>query len=352
MQLAAHHAPLKSACWIGQGVVARAGRRRLAVCSQADGKVLFSAEDGLVAGDRCVEFHSRATDYCRDVIVSADGQWIAERTPRGACVYPIDGSIEPMTFLQAMDDRVSETRSPMALSRDGSRIALARTTDGAIQIWNVESATSPIDIPSPGELSGIFFAPDGESLLAWAWSREAGSRLFAYDERGAKVAECAWPEGTSGGLDLVLGTTFAGLTFGSKEDGYVTRLLDLRNLKAPAVDIEIPASAGITPPEVIISPDGESIIGQCQERGSAYASRQGGLKRVFPTFSDLRPFAAFLPNGHPIAVGADGLRTLYGPTGEDASFEASIKGQGLALSPDGKRLAIVLGARLSVYELR
>jgi WD40 repeat protein len=101
----------------------------------------------------------------QDLTVSADGRLLAALGSSGAVVFDVDTGAETASFSGPGSEGTSRTEASIALSPDGTLLALG-CYDGDILVWDLQSHGTPTTISGhDGVVRALAFSPDG-SLLA------------------------------------------------------------------------------------------------------------------------------------------------------------------------------------------
>ena len=184
----------------------------------------------------------------------------------------------------------------VTFSADGRRLATA-AADGTARVWDADDGQEQERIPHDGAVVAARFSPDGR-LLATAGSHGTAQ---AWDLAGGEEAACV----TTGGTSLAVGFDAQGSALAAGAGSSAAYVWDVA----------------------------------------------GGRERARLDHEDVRA-AAFAAPGHRVATaGDDGTARLFdGHDGRElARLACTDRIRALALSPDGRRLAIATGADVQLW---
>lgn len=353
--LAPHEARLERLEWCREGIVVRSEHGTV-LLDGADGHTIFPLHgyDFEVSGGRCIDLKALglAGPECR--AVSADGTWIAMVSGKEIVYRRCDGTGDTKRFQpeDASDPSKGEVTGSLALAADGSLLAAEVPKTKCVDLWNPATGERIARLgPLKGTLGRIAIAPRDRTVMIAIDGFEGGD-LMLFEPDGTPAGHAEWPVyGSAPGL-VVQGQW--ALASRNPDDGSPEILLV--DVKSPenSQAIRIPDTTTVSIVAVRESPDGDRLILESSEGAGvlAISCHSGFLRRLTPL--DLRDggVSGFLEGGHPVVLSPDGLSVFFAATMEDVSREAAIKGQSMAVSPDGKRIAIARGSRVTVYDLR
>ncbi len=234
----------------------------------------------------------------------------------------------------------------VAFSPDGTLVAAA-SSDGNVQLWSTASqqVAGPALVPNGAEVDALAFSPDGKLLAtggqngtARLWDVTTGSQIGATMATGGTVSA------------LTFGT--GGTTLATAESDGATELWDVTTQTQTGAALTVPGSAGVS--ALAFSPgagalatgNGSGSIQLWNPAGFHQPSAPLGVGPVSPVAaaSGHTPPAAFSVGGGLLATSdGHGIVRVWDISarrlvGEPLSSYHTLTG--LALSPDGKILAV------------
>ncbi|KAF0244256.1 MAG: hypothetical protein FD180_2684 [Planctomycetota bacterium] len=353
--LGPHGARIWRLDWPRDGLVTSSGSKR-ALLDAADGRVIRNGTTSQleIAAGRCIDLKALGLDAFSFDAISADGRWVAQRTDSSVTVRPADGSQAERKLKIDTDagGRDPGPSGPLAFSPDGALLAAITGTHGHVDVWETVSGRRVARLgPFPSDLSDLAIAADGPTIVVTTESFEDGV-IYRYKADGTPLGEAVWPIYSN--VDgLIVHGRWAMSSEYDEERIPALVLLDIKGAANP-MRCPLPGFSGISVTAVHESPDGDRILVESAEGGGAFVASctTGLLRRLTEDFAGENPFAGFLEGGHAVVLTDAGLALWHGPTLERSSLDPAIRGQALAVSPDGKRIAVANGAKVTVYELR
>jgi hypothetical protein len=204
--------------------------------------------------------------------------------------------LDPATAQPLRDIDESDPPAAVALSPDGSHIALA-STDGPVQLWSVRSGRHLFALPGhPGGTNAVAFTPDGRSLLSGGtdavvrlWEVASGGERARFTGYSTPVeAVAVSPDGRA-----FVGTTSAGqvevrdLQPWSRARGPVRQTL---GDDGPQLWADLAASAATADRAVArLTASPQAALGLLKDRLSpAVAPALGGIPELITRLDDRR----------------------------------------------------------------
>jgi WD40 repeat protein len=355
--LGMHGAGVSGLVWTREGIVANA----------SSGPALLDPADGHTIGADAKHSYEVAFGHCIDLepvglagpdyrAISADGTWAAMRIEQALHVRRCDGS-DAMRHFEIEQDKEPVDRGlkdgSLAFSPDGSLVAAITATEGFVDVWETKSGRRTARLgPFKFAIADVAIAAEGNTIVVATESYEDGLLLrFAPD--GTALGSTDWPNYSNVDGLVVHGRWALASEYGREEKPSALVLLDLKQPAVPLVHI-LPGFSGISFISVHEASDGDRILVESTDGAGVFvASCSGGLLRRLQTdlFNE-EACSGWVEGIHPAVVTEAGLALWHGPTLERASLDPAAAGQALSVSPDGKRVAVANGARVTVYDLR
>jgi WD40 repeat protein len=335
----ASHQTISAATW---------GATPLALAFTGGGKQLEVADAGAVG---TWNLASQARIALRPFASAAQGSAVAlSADGRTVATGGADGTVRlwDAATRQEIGAPLSSDAKPVAavaFNPDGTLVAAA-SSDGNVQLWNTASqqVAGPALVPNGAEVGALAFSPDGKLLAtggqdgaARLWDVATGSQVGSTMATGDAVSV------------LTFGT--GGTTLATAESDGATELWDVATQAQTGAALTVPGSAGVS--ALAFSPGTDALAtgngnGRIQLWNPAGFHQQAAPLAVGPV-----GVAAAAAGHTPAAFSADGrlLATSNGrgtvrvwdvtakrPAGPPMPSYRTVTG--LALSPDGKTLAV------------
>jgi WD40 repeat protein len=236
----------------------------------------------------------------------------------------------------------------LAFSPDGKRLASADGT-AAVRVWGVEDGReiARLDKPDSFGVFALAFSPDGRRLAtagAWGkvrvWDADTGKEFYPLPGPANAVRSLAFgPDG----ILLAAGEDGA-VHIWSSETRQPVRVLKAGDFRGQILDLAF-------------SPDGNRVAGACEDqRVRIWKVAEEAAPLTFHGFSKPAVRVGFVEAGHTVVAcsptgkvcrwfSANGL-----PRGAFPSPDVP-DANGVALSPDGNRLAFAAGRGVALFEV-
>jgi WD40 repeat protein len=315
-------------CWFfpDGSAVALATKGAVKVYASATGKVTAELKVGPATEKKEAQAGGRGRDWTQDVVVSADGRWLAGGVGE-------DGD-EVMVWdvkSKAVRHRLKSSAKPLGFTPDGSELATYST--GTVTFWNVTTGKAARTFDVPGD-DDIHLSPDGK-MLACA----AGDAAVLLDAAtGAFLPHSPVPPGTPSGMWFTTDGRLVGTLSGW--GGWVEWSLPAGTARL----IRAPASSGQT--ALGLAADRQTALYRRKDdyelRAIATGKVLGTAKGPAEPRYDIPP-AAMTPDGKAIVlVHTDGLSVVCG---KDSSVikrqgESSGSAGGVIVSENGQFAAL------------
>jgi hypothetical protein len=170
---------------------------------QADGRLVFVAINpephtveiqafDPVSGEQRFAF-GRRRGFLRQLAVSFDGRWVAGASAWELWVWGIGGRKLPSRASWHLDDRKLLGYTGIALSGDGTYLAVGHRRDRA-RAWDLQAREELKIEGATGELrgSGAAFAPDRPLLALTQWTKDRGEALFVDVKARTELKRFDW----------------------------------------------------------------------------------------------------------------------------------------------------------------
>ncbi|MBI2921998.1 MAG: hypothetical protein HYY18_13005 [Planctomycetes bacterium] len=338
--------------WTRDGLIAYS-EARAALIDTADGRVLKKDADEQFAtvSGRFLDLTPLEIDGGRWYAVSADGAWVAVRSETGVVVRRADGSGEKrlLSIEDGPEASAWEAWGPFVFSADGSLLAAASGRQGCIAVWETATGREAARI-GPFDHSIDRVAIEGKQRMILVTLDAEKDSLLRFSSDGTPLGKVDWP--SRGYMEnLVVQGRFAlAHAYGGKGPPALF-VLDLQEPGAPQ-GYPVPELEGTVINRIHEAPDGERLIVEGCGEVLAFSCRTGFLRSLGSVAADSDGIAGFLEGGHAVVLTQAGLTLLYGPTWEELARDPAIHGQALAVSPDGRLIAVACGTRVTIYSPR
>ena len=326
------------------------GATPLALAFTAGGKLLQVAGAGAVG---TWDLASRARIATRPLASPAQGGAVAF-SPEGSTLATggTDGIIRLWDTAtgQEIGAPMSSDASPVdavAFSPDGTTLAAA-STDGNVQLWATatQQVGGPALVPNGAQVDALAFSPDGKLLATGA--QDGTARLW-------DVSTASQVGATMASGDAVSALTFGdgGATLATAEGDGATELWDVATQAQTGTALTAQGAAGVS--SLAFSPDADALatgngggsIRLWSPAGFHQASAPLAVGPISPAPAAAgRPPAVFSAGGGVLAASdGHGIVRLWDITtrrlgGDGVPLSGNGTVTGLALSPDGKTLAV------------
>lgn len=341
--------------WTREGIVALGVDGRVAVLDPGDGKTLRKGgqDEYWISPGRCVQLASiepeaEAAPDRADLAFAEGSGAVAIRDPHG---FRVKSAVGEAPVRLTPEGPSEDMRGLSALSPDG-RFLAAVTEGHFITLWNVatQDRIARHALIEDDEVVQISVAGSVPIVLAHLQGPR-GSRLRSVNAEGSVVAEFHWSK--SEGNPRTLITDRLAVCVERDHDG--NGFLAIADYRTPGIPrrIALGEESFDSMGRIHAAASSDRILVEEGLSGVFYASSEEGLlSRTGDFMFRVEQVAGFVEGTHPVVATPQGLRLLYGATGEEIRLDPGIRGTALAVSPDGKRIAVGQGGTVTVYELR
>ncbi|MCE9582024.1 MAG: WD40 repeat domain-containing protein [Planctomycetes bacterium] len=342
--------------WFEEGLhVAGSDSSVLIGNDQLHSTAMLHYQAAITCGRHTLDLGPLGLDEVGKGAISADGRWLAVRMRNHVLFRPTDPAGEARVLGEdcPKDWQGAFPSHPIAIAADGSLVAAVSANLHSVDVWESSTGRRLATIAKEGSsIEDLEVVPGSCNIVVMGPCDDKTGLIRVFKPTGELVSSNKWPLYWTGSSHFVHGRW----EIASKDiDDLPSEIwiLDVTQA-APPVRLVLPSGGNFTMPCVHESGDGDHVIVENLQDRRVYllSCRDSSVLPLGDWDLGAIGVAGFLDRVHPVRIGPGGLALYYGPTVEKVSCDPAIRGQALAVSPDGKRVAVADGGTVTVYELR